>query len=305
MAPHRASWPALAVAAALGAGATALATRLAGGDARQCPAAATAAPAIAAPAPATAGARPVAAAVADTSGHAVRGRARAGVPDPAYSAARALDVDRQVKDLLALPPDGRRDMRGKLADFLAAHPDHEGIALASRGVASLAANRDMLPDAAIAALYLEQESPEFRRVLAQVASLRGDNRLIELHAAEAGLGLHAPQAAERQRALAELARTRHVAAADLAAPLLADHDTGVVLEALLALRATGNERHVALVDALRDHPDEGVRWLARDVAGELRMLSEHARTRVAARDLEAELPPLPPPPIDCALAARG
>src|SRR5690606_18169140 len=99
-----------------------------------------------------------------------------------------------------------------------------------------------------------------------------------------------------QQALVALARTRHVAAADLAAPLLGDRDTGVVLDALLALRATGNQRHVRLAEGLREHPDESVRWLANDVADELRILSEHARTRIHDDELAAELPPLPLPP---------
>ena len=91
----------------------------------------------------------------------------------------------------------------------------------------------------------------------------------------------------------ELARTRHASAADEAAPLLRDRDTGVVLDALLALRATGNQRHVRPVEALLAHPDDSVSWLARDVAEELRMLSGQARTRIAEHELAAELPPLP------------
>ena len=58
-----------------------------------------------------------------------------------------------------------------------------------------------------------KRDPEFRRVLAQVASLRGDNTLIELHAAEAATGLHAATPAERQQALTALSRLLHVAAA--------------------------------------------------------------------------------------------
>src|SRR5690606_41130096 len=121
------------------------------------------------------------------------------------------------------------------------HPGPEARPFASRGGFELAGSRAVPPDTARAGLYPEQDAPAFRRVLAQVASLRGDNRLIELHVAEAGAGLHSTVAADRQRALVELARTRHVAAADLAAPPLADRDTGVVLDALLALRATGNQ----------------------------------------------------------------
>ena len=302
MAFNRASLPALAMAAALGAGAGALTMALAGGDARQCREGAVAttgaastqaaprrvAAAFASPETTSAGARrPVPA-----GGHRID--AADGPPPP--------DVDAMLRDLLTLAWNDHRDMRTKLEDFLVEHPGPEGIAIASRGVFDLAGNRDVLPGTALAGLYLEQDDPAFRRVLAQVASLRGDNRLIELHVAEAGAGLHSTVAADRQRALVELARTRHVAAADLAAPLLADRDTGVVLDALLALRATGNQRHLAQVQGLRQHPDEAVRWLARDVATDLRRLSDQARTRIADSELSAELPPLPLPPANCGAA---
>ena len=59
-------------------------------------------------------------------------------------------------------------------------------------------------------------------------------------------------------------------------------------------------------ERLRQHPDESVRWLANDVASELRMLSEHARTRLDDEELAGELPalPLPPPaaPTQCGRA---
>lgn len=238
------------------------------------------------------------------------GRAQAGAGGPMAAPGIATeaspDTDQLLKDLLTLAWNDRRDMRAKLEDFLDEHPGRDGVAVASRGVFDLASNADVLPDHALQALYLDQRDPEFRRVLAQVASLRGDNTLIELHAAEAATGLHAATPAERQQALTALARMRHVAAAELAAPLLRDPDTGVVLDALLALRATGNQRHVALAERLRRHPDESVRWLANDVASELRMLSEHARTRLDDEELAGELPalPLPPPaaPTQCGRA---
>lgn len=228
------------------------------------------------------------------------------MPRPAGSEQASVadrpDPDQQLKDLLTLAWSDRRSMREKLDDFLVEHPDGAGIAIASKGVFELAGNPAVLPDAALAELYLEQPDPAFRRVLAQVASTRGDDSLIELHVAEVAAGLHAVTPAERQQALVELARTRHVLAADRAAPLLRDRDTGVVLDALLALRATGNQRHVRMVEPLAAHPDTSVSWLAKDVAGQLRMLSEQARTRVDERELAAELPPLPL--VDARSAAR-
>ena len=301
MAMSRASLPALAITAVLGLGAGALAVVLAGGNARRCDAGGDSAlVARIAQLEAELARRPTALASPATSpvaNRAGRGGAQAtvgqrqgggplGVVEPA-------DVDQQLKDLLTLAWNDRRNMREKLDDFLVQHPDSDGIAIASKGVFELVDNREVLPDTALAALYLEQGDPAFRRVLAQVASTRGDNSLIELHVAEAAGGLHGATAAGRQQALVELARTRHVAAADRAAPLLADPDTGVVLDALLTLRATGNQRHVPMVEPLLAHPDASVSWLARDVVDELRMLSTQARTRIAERELAAELPPLP------------
>ena len=302
MATFRASLPVLAITAALGLGAGALAVVLAGGNARQCGTGdESALAARIAELEAELELRPAASAppaAVDGAGRATA-RATAGRQQQARPLAVAppADVDQQLKDLLTLAWNDRRGMREKLDDFIAAHPGSEGIAVASKGVFELAGNRDVLPDTALAELYLEQQDPAFKRVLAQVASTRGDNSLIELHIAEAAAGLHAATPAERQQALVELARSRHVAAADRAAPLLRDRDTGVVLDALLALRSTGNQRHVGAVENLLDHPDESVRWLAADVGRDLRMLSNEARTRIDDGELAAELPPLPLAPM--------
>ncbi|MGY1410971.1 MULTISPECIES: hypothetical protein [unclassified Luteimonas] len=300
MAMFRASLPALAITAALGLGTGALAVVLAGGNARQCGSGDDSALAArVAELEAELARRPTAStsAVATAGSRAGQGAIRAAGGRQQHAGPLAVasppDVDQQLKDLLTLAWNDHRGMREKLDDFIAAHPGSEGIAIASKGVFELVDNRDVLPDTALAELYLEQQDPAFKRVLAQVASTRGDNSLIELHIAEAAAGLHGATPAERQQALVELARSRHVAAADRAAPLLRDRDTGVVLDALLALRATGNQRHVRMVEGLLDHPDESVRWLAADVGRDLRMLSNEARTRIDEGELAAELPPLP------------
>jgi len=305
MGTTRASLPVLAMTMALGVGFGVLGTMLAGGDARQCRQAdgpvlearveeleaelarrlaAFASPVVSVPA----------AAPRDGLGRYADARGPYGFPD--RPDANRPDADQLLKDLLTLAWNDRRSFPEKLDDFLAEHPGRDGIAIASKGVFDLGDNRDVLPDGALESLYLEQQDPALKRVLAQVASMRGDNSLIELHIAQAAAGLRSNAPAERQQALVELSRTRHVAAADLAAPLLRDPDTGVVLDALLALRATGNQRHVRLVERLLDHPDASVSWLAMDVVTDLQMLSDQARTRIADNELAAELPPLPLPP---------
>lgn len=229
-------------------------------------------------------------------------RAAGAMPAPANPGDVAAGADQQLKDLLTLAWNDRRDMRERIDAFLAGHPGSTGIAVASRGVYDLVDRQDLLSNADLGALYLDQQDPAFKRVLAQAASMRGDSSLVELHVAETAAGLQSTEPAQRQQALVELARTRHVAAADRAAPLLRDADPGVVLDALLALRASGNRRHVAAVQPLLAHPDEPVRWLAREVADDLRTRSDEARTRVARAELAQELPPLPA--VDAGTAAR-
>jgi hypothetical protein len=47
---------------------------------------------------------------------------------------------------------------------------------------------------------------------------------------------------------------------------------------------------VYLVQALVNHPDESVSWLAKDVISDLQVLSDRARTQIASTDIVAELP---------------
>ena len=303
MGPLRASLPALLVAALLGGVAGAAAVMLAC-DRRACAdagplASVAAAGAAAGREPAMSASPALPASGLRAGGDRLRARLQAQAP---ANAGDAADADQQLKELLSMAWNDRRDMRDRIDDFLAGHPGSGAVAVASRGVYDLLDRPDLLSDADLGALYLEQQDPAFRRVLAQAASLRGDSSLVELHVAETAAGLHAADAVQRQQALVELARTRHVAAADRAAPLLRDQDTGVVLDALLALRASGNQRHVRMVEPLLSHPQEPVRWLARDVVEDLRTRSDQARTRVARAELAQELPPLPA--VDAGTAAR-
>ena len=203
------------------------------------------------------------------------------------------DMDRMLRDLQTLAYGDRRSFAQKLDDLLAEHPGQDGIAVASKGLFDLADNHDVLPDRSLQSMYTEQKDPELRRVLAQVASMRGDNSLIERYIAEAASGLRSADAAARQKALVQLAKTRYAGAADMVTPLLRDEDAGVALDALLALRATGNQRHVRFVEDLVGHPDESVRWLALDVIAQLQVLSDLARTNIVGNELAAELPPVP------------
>ncbi len=214
-------------------------------------------------------------------------------PGRNFETAEPVSSHEQIlKDLATLAYGDPRTFPEKVNDFLAENPGKENVAIASKSVFDLADNHDVLPNHSLDSIYLAQTDPDLKRVVAQVASLRGDNSLIEMQITEAQAGLKSSSPAERQKALAELAKTRYAGAASAIAPLLQDDDIGVKLDALLALRATGNQSHVHLVESLVNHPNESVSWLAKDVISNLQMLSDIARTRLASNEIVAELPPI-------------
>ena len=198
--------------------------------------------------------------------------------------------DQAVKDLVTQTENDPRSLTEKINELLASNPSRENLAIASKSLYDMAENPTILPDYALSALYHNQTNPDIKRVAAQVMSLRGDNTLIEKQITDAQAGLNSPTPETRQKTLVELAKTRYHSAADAIAPLLQDKDIGVKLDALLALRATGNESHVYLAQALVNHPDESVSWLAKDVISDLQILSDRARTQIASTDIVAELP---------------
>ena len=201
-----------------------------------------------------------------------------------------VSVDQKAKDLSTRSDRDPRSIAVKINEFLAANPTKENIAIASKAVVDMAENSENLSNDALASLYHNQTNTEMKRVVAQVMSARGDNSLIEKQINDAQTHLKDVNPLERQKALVELAKTRHASAADTIAPLLQDADTGVKLDALLALRATGNQNHVRLAEALVNHPDPAVSWLAKDVVNSLQNLSGKARTHLASADIIAELP---------------
>lgn len=199
-------------------------------------------------------------------------------------------AEQKVRDLSTNSDRDPRPFSQKVQDLLAADASKANIAIASKGIFDMADNRESLPNQELEAVYYGQTDPELKRVAAQTLSLRGDNSLLDKQINDAQPGLRSDDPAQRQRTLVDLAKTRYAGAADLIAPLLEDRDTGVKLDALLALRATGNQRHIHLVEALANHPDPAVSWLAQDVIANLQNLSEKARTRIATSDIGAELP---------------
>jgi HEAT repeat protein len=180
----------------------------------------------------------------------------------------------------------------KLRDFVAENTHTQTIAIVCKVVADLAENPDTLTNQELDALYRNQTNPELKRVLAQVLSLRGDNSLMEQLIAEAKPALGSENPNVRRQALNDLAKTHYAGAASAIAPLVQDSDISVTLDALLALRATGNESHIHYVEKLVNHPDQSVNWLANDVINTLQNLSTKARTKLTSADIAAELPPI-------------
>lgn len=195
-----------------------------------------------------------------------------------------------LKDLGTFSVNDPRSFSEKVSDLLAADSSKENIALVSKSIFDMASDRENLPDYALQSIYNTQVDPELKRVIAQVLSNRGNNALIENQITAAQQRLHSENSRERQNALVELAKTHSSSAAAAIAPLLNDANIDVKLDALLALRATGNQTHIRLIERLVDDADPAVSSLARDVIGELRNLSDSARTVLSSAEIAAELP---------------
>lgn len=207
----------------------------------------------------------------------------------------APDSKQILKDLATRSDLDPRSFSEKANSLLANNASKESAVIISNGIVDMAGNREILPDYELEMLYQNQSDPDIKRVAAQVLSTRGDNRLIEKQITDAQTNLKSEDPTERQKALVELAKTRYANAANAIAPLLQDENNNVKLDALLALRATGNQSHTRLVEALLNDPDPAVSWLANDVMNNLQNLSERARTQLASADIIAELPVITTP----------
>lgn len=201
-----------------------------------------------------------------------------------------IDDQQILRQLGTISESDPRSLSEKVADLLTANPNPQTVTIVSHGLVDMAGNTEQVPDYALEDLYQNQHNPELKRVAAQVLSMRGDNRLMDKQVSDAQARLSSGSPAEKQKALVELAKTRYAGAANAIAPLLKDSDTGVKLDALLALRATGNQSHVHLAESLVNHADPAVSWLAKDVVDSLQNLSDKARTKIASADIVAELP---------------
>lgn len=216
-------------------------------------------------------------------------------PRPGQAADPATDIEQIRKDLSTRFIGDPRTFGEKLRDFVAENAHPQTIAITCKVVADLAENLDTLTNQELDSLYHNQTNTDLKRVLAQVLSLRGDNSLLEKLVAEAQVSLTSSNPAERRKILVELAKTRYAGAANAIAPLVQDNDVSVQLDALLALRATGNESHIRHLENLLNHSDQSVSWLANDATNQLQNLSTKARTRLNMADIAAELPPIGTP----------
>lgn len=202
------------------------------------------------------------------------------------------EVDKKRRALSGTSEQDSRSFAERIDGLLLADPSTENIVVATKGMLDLAENRDLLPNQALDMLYNNQSNPDLKRVAAQVLSMRGDNLLLEQQVNDLSTSLRSENPAERRKALTSLGKTHHAIAANAVAPLLQDGNTEVQLDALLALRTTGNQQHVHLAQALVNHSDTSVSWLAKDVVAVLQNLSDKARTHLSSADIEAELPAL-------------
>ena len=201
-------------------------------------------------------------------------------------------VDRTLKDLSTRFVGDPRSLSEKLRDYLKENSDFQHVAIASKLVADLADNQDALSSQELNWLYQQEVKPELKRVVAQVASHRGDNTLLDSYIAQYKTALSSNNPGDRQAALMELGKTRYVGAANLIVPLLDEKDPSLVQNVMLALKITGNESHTKKLNALLNHPDLSVSWLAKDTLDSLDVLSKKARIHLSNADILAELPPI-------------
>lgn len=216
-------------------------------------------------------------------------------PSPAANVAiaKAPDIEQIRKDLSTRFIGDPRTFGEKLRDFVAENSHPHTIAIACKVVSDLAENPETLTNQEMVSLYDSQTNKEFKRVLAQVLSLRGDNSLMQKLVSEAESALKNQDPSERRKVLLDLAKTHYAGAANAVVTSLHDSDTSVKLDALLALRGTGNESHIRHLEKLINDADESVRWLANDAINHLQNLSSKARTKLTTADIVSELPLIP------------
>lgn len=200
-----------------------------------------------------------------------------------------------LKDLETMSDSDHRSYSEKLNELLSGNASKERIAIASRAIFDMAHDQQNLPDSTLQSIYASQADPDLKRVIAQVLSQRGNNSLLYNQIAEVQGRLKSEHPGDRQEALSQLAKMHSTKAVDAIVPLLQDPDTNVKLEALFALRDTGNQGHVGFVEMMINDPDPSVRSLAGDVVSNLKNLSSTARTNYSRADIEAELPPIANP----------
>jgi hypothetical protein len=200
-----------------------------------------------------------------------------------------------LKDLENVSDTDPRSSAEKLQALLSDGATEEEAAIASRFILDKARDQQTLPDYSLQAIYAGQANPDLKRVIAQVMSQRGNDALLNSHIAEAQARLKSAQPGDRLEALSQLGKTHSTHAVEAIAPFLQDPDSTVRLAALFALRDTGNQRHVNLVESLIHDPDPSVSSLAGDVSSSLKNLSSSARTGFSRSDIEAELPPIANP----------
>ncbi|MES1190077.1 MAG: HEAT repeat domain-containing protein [Steroidobacter sp.] len=230
----------------------------------------------------------VASQVNDAAKHAKdNGQGCAAPVDPAV-----VNSVKLLRNLETGPENDSRTFAQKINDLLAGNPTREKIAIASKGIFDMARDREHLPDYALQSIYSTQTDPDLKRVVAQVMAQRGNDTLLNDQVEQAQAKLKSDQPRDRQDALVQLGKLRNVKAADAILPYLNDPDVNVRLDALLALRNTGNEQDASYVEMMRNDPNPAVSSLATDVASDLKDLSTHARTSMSSSDIEAGLPPM-------------
>jgi hypothetical protein len=202
-------------------------------------------------------------------------------------------AEQMVRELSTRYVDDSRSFAQKLMDYLRENNGQDALAIASFTLFEMADNQVNLTNDELDQLYVSDAPRAFHRLVAQILAYRGDTRQLDEFTASLSEGIDTLSANDRRSRLTALGKTRYAGAADIIATQLTHPEAEVVIDALLALTITGNERHLPAVQALAHHENDTVRYLVDEAVAELTTLSSRARIRLKREDIGNELLPLP------------
>ncbi|MDO6684130.1 MULTISPECIES: HEAT repeat domain-containing protein [unclassified Agarivorans] len=215
-------------------------------------------------------------------------KAAIGIETNAISNQAASDT---VAALRQLASDSPFDVEEQINTLLLSKQANDLAAL-SRLIYEWRQEPQSLPDYLVTTIYDNGHNDNLRRISAQVLAQRGDYSLLEDYVAEQSEAINSNQDHQRSQALYALSQTNNYLAVPLIQPLLNDPSASIRVDALMALRATGNGTHAAIAQELVGDSNQQISALAKEVVNLLNQLPDDARQRVSQDDIKQNTPEL-------------